>query len=94
MTAMRRYYHVAGKMMFEELGEGLVRVSDQGGKTGVFRWDGPWVEGELTECNLHMLVWCGGPQLPPGFNYRWPAVPADVNRPSGWPEGLDQVLKP
>lgn len=93
MTTMRKYFYVAGKELYEELGDGLVRVTDRHKRTGIFKWDGPWVEGELTECSLHMLIWCGGPQLPSGCNFRWPEVPVDINRPSGWPEDLDRTLQ-
>jgi len=86
----RKYYHVLGKKMFEEIGDGLVKVTDEAGRSGVFRWDGPYVEGELTEASLHMLIWCGGPRIPKVMNYRWPEVPADINRPSGWPEEIEK----
>ena len=88
----RKYYHVLGKQTFEELSDGLVRVTDDEGRSGVFRWSGEHVEGELTQCNLHMLSWTGGPTVPKALNYRWPEVPADVNRPSGWPEALEKLL--
>jgi hypothetical protein len=89
---LRKYRHVANKQLFEELGDGLVRVTTDEGKSGVFRWNGPWVEGELTECNHNMLIFCGGPTLPKACNYRWSEVPEDVNRPSGWPEELERIL--
>ena len=89
---LRKYYHVLGKHTFEEIGDGLVRVTDEEGRSGVFRWTGEYVEGELTQCSLHMLIWTGGPNLPKELNYRWPEVPADINRPSGWPEHLEKLL--
>jgi hypothetical protein len=79
--------------MLEEVGDGLVKVTDESGRWGIFRWDGPWVEGEVTQCNLHMLIWCGGPRLPKEMNYRWPEVPADTTRPSGWPENIEKHVK-
>jgi hypothetical protein len=88
----RKYYHVLGKKTFEELGDGLVRVTDDDGVSGVFRWTGEFVDGDLTECNLHMLIWTGGANLPKVMNYRWPEVPADINRPSGWPEELEELV--
>lgn len=91
-TPLRKYYHVVGKQTFEEIGDGLVRVTDDTGKAGVFRWTGEYVEGDLTQCNLHMLIWTGGPNLPKVLNYRWGEVPADVNRPSGWPEEFEKLL--
>jgi hypothetical protein len=88
----RKYYDVAGKQTFEEIGDGLVRVTSAAGRSGVFRWTGEWVEGDLTECNLHMLSWTGGPTFPKALNYRWTQVPTDINRPSGWPEEYEKLL--
>ncbi|MDB5159704.1 MAG: hypothetical protein JWR50_4411 [Mucilaginibacter sp.] len=88
----RKYYHVACKQTFEEIGDGLVRVTTADGREGIFKSTGQWVEGELTEANLHMLVWTGGPRLPQDFRYRWTEIPIDISRPSGWPEHLERAL--
>ena len=65
--ALRKYYYVGFKQTYEELGDGLVRVTDKDGREGVFHCDGRYVEGELTHCNLHMLVWTGGADPPRGL---------------------------
>lgn len=62
---MRRKRHPLSGALYEDLGGGLVRV-EKNGATGVFRADGHWVEGDLTWADLHMLVWVGGRDLPPG----------------------------
>lgn len=90
---LRKYAMRVNGQMYEELGEGLVRVSDPSGKSGVFRVDGRWVEGDLRQANIHMLIFTGGPEIPQAFNYRWPEVPVDLARPSGWPEEHERYLK-
>jgi hypothetical protein len=89
---LRKYYYVARKQTYEDVGDGTVRVTDENGRAGLFRWNGPYVEGDITQCNLHMLIWTGGPSLPPELNYRWTEVPASITRPSGWPEELEKLL--
>lgn len=64
---MRKKRHPLSGAVYEELGDGLVRV-EKNGQVGVFRADGKWVEGDLTFADLHMLVWVGGKDLPPGAN--------------------------
>lgn len=90
--APRKYYHTALKHYYEEVGEGLVKVTTPDGKSGIFRTDGRWVEGEVTQANLHMLVWCGGPRLPEECRYIWMQTPIDIDRPSGWPETYENLL--
>lgn len=64
---MRKKVHPLSGAIYEELGDGRVRV-DKHGVSGVFRWDGTWLEGELTFADPHMLIWVGGRGLPPGAN--------------------------
>ena len=90
----RKYRHVAMKQTFEELPGGRVRVTADDGRWGVFDWRGPWIEGELTQANIHMLAWCGGVDLPPECRYRYGETPVDIDRPSGWPEPLEKLLAP
>lgn len=90
---LRKYFMRVNGQTYEELGEGLVRVSDPDGRSGLFRSDGRWVEGDLRQANIHMLIYTGGPVIPQEFNYRWPEVPVDTARPSGWPEVHERHLK-
>ncbi len=64
---MRKKQHPLSGAVYEEIGDGLVRV-DKNGAVGVFHWDGRWVEGDLTYADPHMLVWVGGNPLPAGAN--------------------------
>lgn len=90
---LRKYYYVALKQTYEELREdGKVRVTDENGRSGIFHYSGKYLDGELTQANTHMLVWCGGPTVPEECNYRWHEVPADIERSSGWPEHLERTL--
>jgi hypothetical protein len=53
-------------MLYEEIGEGLIRVTN-GARTGTFRAMGEWVEGDQTEADLHMLEWVGGQNIAPAL---------------------------
>ena len=91
--SLRKYFMRVNGQTYEELGAGLVRVTEASGTSGVFRVNGEWVEGDLRQANIHMLIYTGGPTIPEEFNYRWPEVPVDTVRPSGWPEVHERYLK-
>jgi hypothetical protein len=63
---MRSKRDSIGGMLYEEIGDGLVRVTD-GEQVGVFSWTGEWVDGARLEPALHMLVWVGGRDMPEGL---------------------------
>jgi phenylpropionate dioxygenase-like ring-hydroxylating dioxygenase large terminal subunit len=72
----RREPHPISGAIYEELGEGLVRVEDKAkNKFGIFRHDGAWIEGELTYADPHMLGYVGSPALPPGKDLYWGHMP-------------------
>jgi len=64
---MRRKQHPLSGAIYEEIGDGIVRV-EKNGQVGIFRWDGRWLEGDLTYADPHMLIWVGGKPLPRGTN--------------------------
>ncbi len=73
---MRSEPHPISGAVYQELGEGLVRVEDKAkGKSGVFRFDGVWIEGSMTYADPHMLMHVGGPDLPPGRDIFWSFLP-------------------
>ena len=73
---MRREPHPITGVVYEDMGEGIVRVEDkEHGKYGLFRWDGTWLEGELTHADHHLLIHIGGPDLPPGKDIFWSMLP-------------------
>jgi len=91
--SLRKYVATASGETFEEQADGLVRATTVDGVSGLFHPDGRWVSGELRQTNIHMLMFTGGPRIPPQFNYRWFEVPVDTTRPSGWPEPLERGLR-
>jgi nitrite reductase/ring-hydroxylating ferredoxin subunit len=73
---LRAEPHPISGAVYQAIGEGLVRVEDKAkGKWGVFRWDGTWIEGDLTYADPHMLIYIGGPDLPPGRDIFWAFLP-------------------
>ena len=64
---MRKKKHPLSGAIYEDLGNGLVRV-EKSGQAGTFQYNGHWVEGELTHADLHLLGWVGGKELPAGLN--------------------------
>lgn len=73
---MRREPHPISGAIYEDIGDGLVRVEMKDkGKVGIFKWDGTWVEGNMTNADQHFLRYIAGPQLPPEKNIFWPLLP-------------------
>ncbi|MCB2074029.1 MAG: aromatic ring-hydroxylating dioxygenase subunit alpha [Novosphingobium sp.] len=73
---MRREPHPFTGVVYEEVGDGVVRVEDPAaGQSGLFKWDGTWMEGDLTYADPHMLYLVGGPDLPPGKDIFWTVLP-------------------
>ena len=68
--------HPISGAVYQELGDGLVRVEDTAkGKSGLVRYDGVWIEGDLTYADPHLLRHVGGPDLPPGRDIFWAFLP-------------------
>ncbi|MBU3993487.1 MAG: hypothetical protein KKA12_13210, partial [Alphaproteobacteria bacterium] len=73
---MRRAPHPITGGMYEELGDGKVRVENpKTGGHGIFKWDGTWLEGDVTYADPHMLVYIGGQDLPAGKDRYWGMTP-------------------
>lgn len=73
---MRREPHPITGGIYEELGDGKVRVENpKTGGHGIFTWNGTWLEGEVTYADPHMLVYIGGKDLPPGKDRYWGLTP-------------------
>jgi hypothetical protein len=61
---VRKKRHPLSGAIYEDLGDGRVRVVKHG-VAGVFAADGGrWLEGELTHADPHMIGWVGGRELP------------------------------
>lgn len=83
---MRSEPHPISGAVYEELGDGLVKVDDKSrNKSGIFKWNGEWVEGELTQADFHFLNYIGGPTLPAEKDIFWTVLPV---------EGLENKLAP
>jgi phenylpropionate dioxygenase-like ring-hydroxylating dioxygenase large terminal subunit len=83
---MRREPHPLTGTIYEQIGDGLVKVQKQGSNSyGVFTWQGEWVEGDVTQADPNMLLYIGGPDLPPDHEVFWmaagPGLYADASRP-------------
>ena len=60
MSGLRHPYTQA---LYEHTDDGLVRVTATDGRTGRFRPDGAWVEGELREADPQLCGWVAGPRV-------------------------------
>jgi hypothetical protein len=59
---MRGIVHPFSGALYEQDGDGHIRVTD-GGRTGTFTTRGKWLAGELRECDPQLCGWVGGPQI-------------------------------
>jgi hypothetical protein len=62
MTGMLGMRHPFTKALYEQDGDGNVRVTHQG-MTGLFTSSGQWLEGELFEADPQLCGWIGGPKV-------------------------------
>jgi hypothetical protein len=60
---MRKLRHPLSGAIYEIDADGLVHVTSREGRSGRFTGEGVWVDGELKQCDPHVCVWVGGPQL-------------------------------
>lgn len=68
--------HPINGASYADLGDGVVEVTDaKSGKRGKFRFDGVWLEGELTHADPHFLLYIGGPKLPPEMDIFYAMTP-------------------
>ena len=68
---MRGIVHPFTRALYEQDGNGNIRVTDEG-REGIFGLDGHWVSGELRECDPQLCGWVGGPQI---ANHRVATLP-------------------
>src|SRR5215475_5941667 len=70
--------HPISGFIYQEVGDGLVRVEDrEHNRTGLFKWDGTWLVGDLTYADPDLLTYVGGPTVPPEHDVYWPMLPLD-----------------
>lgn len=70
---MRGIVHPFSKALYEQDGNGNIRVSKDG-RWGLFAIDGRHLNGEIRECDPQMCGWVGGPQI---ANHRLAQAPLD-----------------
>ena len=76
---MRREPHPISGFIYQEVEGGLVRVEDpEGGRYGLFKADGTWIEGQLTYADPCMLDLIGAPDVPPGWDVYWAVLPPEI----------------
>jgi hypothetical protein len=59
---VRQLRHPLSGAIYEENGDGLVRVSKDG-QWGTFTAGGEWVDGPLKHADPHVCLWVGGRQV-------------------------------
>jgi nitrite reductase/ring-hydroxylating ferredoxin subunit len=75
---MRCEPHPVSGAIYEEVGDGTVRVTDKAkGKSGLFMPTGEYIEGDLTQADHHFLWFIGGATLPPEKDIFWTMLPVD-----------------
>jgi hypothetical protein len=58
---MRGARHPFTNWLYEQEAPGLVRVTADDGRFGIFDLDGRWQSGSLRECDPQVCHWVGGP---------------------------------
>ena len=77
MNVMRREPHPLTGTIYEDLGEGRVKVQKSGSNAyGIFTWQGEWLEGEVTQADPQMLLYIAGPDLPRDHEVIWMSAPS------------------
>jgi hypothetical protein len=59
---VRQLQHPLSGAIYEESGDGHVLVTKDG-RSGRFRTDGTWVDGDLRHADPHVCLWVGDKQL-------------------------------
>jgi len=72
---MRQEAHPYSGMTYQQVEDGRVRVTE-GDKYGLFTWKGEYIEGDITQADINMLRYVGGPDLPADHDIFWSVAPA------------------
>lgn len=75
---MRSAPHAFSGDIYENVGEGLVRVTKKDGRSGLFRTDGSWIEGEVTQAEPSMCLFIGVKDVAPGHDVSYQRTPSVV----------------
>jgi len=55
--------HPFSGALYEQDGDGHVRVTETDGRSGLFEVNGKWITGVLLQADPHVCGWVGGPQV-------------------------------
>ena len=55
-----KLYHAFSRWSYEKTSDGLVLVTDQNGNSGLFKPNGVWVSGHLTDADIQIIAFVGG----------------------------------
>ena len=55
--------HPFTRALYEQDGDGHVRVTTVDGKVGLFNADGTWIVGEVFEADPQLCGWISGPKV-------------------------------
>lgn len=96
---MRREPHPLTGTMYELLENGTVKVQKSGSNDyGIFTWEGEWLEGEVRQADLMMLLYIGGPDLPHTHEVLWlkagSGIYADPDQPVEYSPGMHMAELP
>jgi hypothetical protein len=61
--AMLGVNHPFTGALYEQDGEGHIKVTKKDGSWGLFKTNGQWVSGDVRECDAQLCNWVGGPQF-------------------------------
>lgn len=60
---MKGIVHPFNGALYEQDGEGNVRVTTKDGRVGIFAPHGRRISGDKFESDMHLIGWVGGPQV-------------------------------
>jgi hypothetical protein len=59
---MNGVIHPFSKALYEQDGEGNVLVKQTDGRSGRYRRDGSWIDGQVFDVDPQLCNWVGGPK--------------------------------
>ena len=60
---MKGIVHPFTGTLYEQDGQGNVRLTHTDGRAAIFTPTGRWVSGDKRESDMHLIGWVGGPQV-------------------------------
>jgi hypothetical protein len=54
--------HPFSKALYEQDGEGIVKITTTDGAVGRYKKDGEWVDGDVFDVDPQLCGWVGGPK--------------------------------